>query len=76
LRKGISRYRNYGREFDYFRRYGSIMVVVGTESITTAHDAARPDAGQAERRRFTEMWAHRKGTWEKIVRHASHVAPE
>jgi hypothetical protein len=75
LRMDVGRYYNYRREFDFFRRYGSIMVVLGTELVATAPDPAPPDAWQVTRRRFTEVWVLRGGAWKKVVRHASDVAP-
>jgi hypothetical protein len=75
LRMDVGRYYNYGREFDFFRRYGSIMVVLGTESVATAPHPAPPDAWQVRRRRFTELWVLRGGAWKKVVRHASDGVP-
>jgi hypothetical protein len=73
LRADIIKYSRYEREYDYFRRYGDTMMVVGTETVVPTPDAKRPDAGKTIRRRFTEVWVQRDGTWQKVVRHASNA---
>lgn len=74
LRGDIIKYNKYEREYDYFRRYGETMVVVGSETVVPTLDAKRPDAGKTVHRRFTEVWVQRDGGWQKVVRHASNVA--
>jgi len=73
LQANIIKYSRYDREFDDFRRYGDTMIVIGKEIVVPTPDANRPDAGKTVTRRFTEVWVHRKGTWEKVARHAGNV---
>lgn len=73
LKADIIKYSRYERGYDYFRRYGDAVIVVGSETVVPAPDANRPDAGQTVRRRFTEVWVRRDGAWRKVVRHASNV---
>ena len=76
VRTNIIRYKTYTRQFDYFRRYGDTVVVVGSELVVPAADANRTDAGQVVHRRFTEVWVRRNGQWRKVVRHANNIAPQ
>lgn len=73
LRADIIKYSTYERRYDYFRRYGDTMVVVGSEMVVPTPDAKRLDAGKTVHRRFTEMWVWRDGGWQKVVRHASNI---
>ena len=73
MKADIIKYTAYDREYDYFRRYGDTMVVVGSETVVPALDAKLPYKGKINRR-FTEMWVRRDGTWQKVVRHASNLS--
>jgi hypothetical protein len=73
LRADIIMYSRYERGYDYFHRYGDTAIVIGDETVVPVADANRPDAGKTVRRRFTEMWVHRYGGWQKVARHASNV---
>jgi hypothetical protein len=71
MRGDIIKYSRYDRTFDDFRRYGNTVTVIGSETVVPTQDAARHDAGQIVRRRFTEVWLWRDRRWQKIIRHAS-----
>jgi hypothetical protein len=73
LKADIVKYSRYERGYDYFRRYGDTMIVAGSETVEPTPDAKRPDAGETIRRRFTEVWVHRDGGWQKVARHASNM---
>lgn len=73
LRANIIKYSTYERQYDYFRRYGDIGIIVGGEKVVPTPDADRPDAGETVNRQFTEVWVLRDGGWQKIVRHASNI---
>jgi len=73
LQANIIKYSRYDREFDDFRRYGEVMIVIGKETVVPTMDANRPDAGKTVTRRFTEVWVHRHGRWEKVARHANNL---
>lgn len=74
IRADVISYASFERHFDLFRIYGDTAVVVGSEKVVPAPDAKRPDAGQTIRRRFTEVWVRREGTWQVVARHASNIA--
>jgi hypothetical protein len=46
IRTSIIKYKTYTRQFDYFRRYGDTVVVVGSELVVPSADANRTDAGR------------------------------
>ena len=73
IRADVISYASFERHFDLFRIYGDTAVVVGSEKVVPATDAKRPDAGQTIRRRFTEVWVRREGTWQVVARHASNI---
>ena len=75
IRTDVISYASFERHFDLFRIYGDTAVVVGSEKVIPATDAKRPDAGQTIRRRFTEVWVRREGTWQVVTRHASNITP-
>jgi ketosteroid isomerase-like protein len=76
VRTNIIKYKTYTRQFDYFRKYGDTVVVVGSELVVPTADANRTDAGQTVHRRFTEVWVRRNGQWQKVVRHANNIGPQ
>jgi ketosteroid isomerase-like protein len=76
IRGDIIKYTRYERQFDAFRIYGDTVIVIGSETVVPATDAARQDAGKTVHRRFTEVWLRRDGRWQKVVRHANNVSPE
>ena len=76
IRSDIIKYVRYEREYDAFRIYGDTVIVIGSETVVPAPDAARPDAGETVRRRFTEVWLRRDDGWQKVARHASDITQE
>lgn len=73
VKDNIIKYSSYKRTFDAFQFYGNTAIVIGSEIVVPTQDANRDDAGKTVNRRFTEVWVLRKGSWQKVVRHASNI---
>ena len=71
-KNNIIKYTSYKRTFDAFQCYGNTAIVIGSEIVVPTQDANRDDAGKTVNRRFTEVWILR-GSWQKVVRHASNI---
>jgi hypothetical protein len=65
LGAGVIAHATYDTEIEHVQRYGDVVVVMGSETVT--HSTA---AG-AVRRRFTDLWQMEGGTWKMIARHAN-----
>jgi ketosteroid isomerase-like protein len=70
---GVIRYTRFERRPEAFLFYPDLVVVMGDETVVPA--AGAPGAGQVLRRRYTNGWMHRDGTWRLAFRHANNVAP-
>jgi ketosteroid isomerase-like protein len=64
---------SFDRTIEYIRVEGDLGVIMGAEMVRPTGGA--PLAGQAVRRRFTNIWRKEAGTWRMIARHASVIAP-
>ena len=73
VKSNIIKYSTYQHNFDAFRFYGDMVIVIGSETVIPTTDAVRNDAGKKVNRRFTEVWIMREGKWQKVVRHASNI---
>jgi ketosteroid isomerase-like protein len=69
VRSGLIKYSSFAREIESVRLYGDTVIVMGLEVVAPIGDA--PGAGQALRRRFTNIWMKRNGKWLLTARHAS-----
>lgn len=69
VRAGLINYTAFVRQIEEIKYYGDTVIVMGSEVVTPAQGA--PRAGQAVRRRFTNIWMKRKGKWLLAARHAN-----
>ena len=66
---GVINYASFVREIETVLVHEKTVVVMGRETIVSAENA--PQAGQAVRRRYTNIWMKRKGRWQLTARHAN-----
>jgi ketosteroid isomerase-like protein len=69
VRSGLLRYSSFVREIESIGFYGDTVIVMGLEIVMPTGN--NPRAGQAIRRRYTNIWMKRKGDWLLAVRHAN-----
>lgn len=69
IHSGLLKYSSFVREIESVGFYGDTVIVMGLEVVTPAGD--NPGAGQALRRRYTNVWMKRKGNWLLTARHAN-----
>lgn len=74
IRAGLLKYSSFTREIEEVKLYGDTVVVMGLEVVTPV--GSNPKAGQAVRRRFTNIWMKRNGQWLLSVRHANVICQE
>ena len=63
----------FDRTIEYIRVEADLGIIMGAEMVRPIGGA--PLAGQAVRRRFTNIWRKEAGRWRMIARHASVIAP-
>ena len=69
IRSGLLKYSSFVREIESVGVYGDTVIVMGLEVVTPTGN--NPGAGQALRRRYTNVWMKRKGNWLLTARHAN-----
>jgi ketosteroid isomerase-like protein len=69
VRSGLLRYSSFVREIESVGFYGDTVIVMGLEVVSPTGNT--PRAGQALRRRYTNIWMKRKGNWLLTARHAN-----
>ena len=69
VRSGLLKYSSFVREIESVGIYGDTVIVMGLEVVTPVGDT--PRAGQTLRRRYTNIWMKREGTWLLTARHAN-----
>jgi len=71
INQGVIRYTAFERRPEKFLFYPNLVVVMGDETVVPAKGA--PNEGQELRRRYTNAWMYRDGTWRLAFRHANNV---
>lgn len=74
VRAGRLNYSSFVREIESIGFYDDTVIVMGLEELVPTGD--HPRAGQTIRRRYTNVWMKRKGTWLLAVRHANVICQE
>jgi ketosteroid isomerase-like protein len=69
VRSGSIKYSSFVREIEAVRLHGNTAVVMGSEQVTPVGNA--PNAGETVRRRYTNIWMNKQGTWLLTARHAN-----
>lgn len=70
---GIIHYDRFVQKVEEIRVYEGIVMVMGEETVLPADKA--PGAGRILRRRFTNIWMRRNGSWVLTARHANVISP-
>ena len=73
VRGGVLAISSFDQKIESVRRYGDIVTVMGEDRVVYA--APSPIAGQAHRRRFTDIWQLRGTDWRFVARRASITTP-
>jgi hypothetical protein len=73
VRGGIINFSTFDRAIEFARVDGEFAVLMGLETVVPRTDAPSAGlvAGQAVRRRFTNIWKKEGDTWRLYWRHAN-----
>lgn len=73
VRAGIINFSKFEREIEFIRADGASVIIMGLEIVQPVTDAPSAGlvAGQAIKRRFTNVWKNEAGTWRLFLRHAN-----
>ena len=71
MRANPALYSEYQQSLEDFRLFGDVVVMNVKERGVPMTDRNVPQSQPPIDRRFTDVWVHRRGKWEKIVRHES-----
>ena len=73
VRAGIINFSTFERQIEFIRADGAFVIIMGLETVQPLSDAPSAGlvAGQAIKRRFTNVWKNEAGTWRLFVRHAN-----
>ena len=76
VRAGIINFSTFEREIELIRADGGFVIIMGLETVQPLSDAPSAGlvAGQAIKRRFTNIWKNEAGTWRLFVRHANVIS--
>ena len=76
VHSGIINFSKFDREVEFIHIDGNFAFVMGHETVVPISDAPSAGlvAGQAVRRRFTNIWKNESGTWRLYARHANIIA--
>ena len=75
VKTGIINFSTFEREIELIRADGPFVIIMGFETVQPVSDAPSAGlvAGQAIKRRFTNVWKNESGTWRLFIRHANVV---
>lgn len=68
---GMINYSNFERIIERMQLQNNIVITMGYEIFISRNDIPGAKAGQAYKRRFTNIWMKKNGKWQQIARHAS-----
>ncbi len=68
---GMINYSTFERTIERVQIQKNIVITMGFELFVSRNDIPGAKAGQAYKRRFTNIWMKKKGKWQQIARHAS-----
>jgi hypothetical protein len=75
-RVGLINYSSFERIIEDIQIEKGIVITLGTETFVSRNDIPGAKAGQAIKRRFTNIWMKKKGAWQQIARHASIICSQ
>jgi len=68
---GMINYSSFERVIERMQFQKNIVITMGHEIFVSRNDIPGAKAGQAYKRRFTNIWMKKNGKWQQIARHAS-----
>jgi hypothetical protein len=70
---GVINFSTFERQIEFIRVDGDFVIIMGLETVKPFSDAPSAGlvAGQAVKRRFTNVWKNEAGTWRLFARHAN-----
>ena len=68
---GMINYSTFEKTIERVQLQKNIVITMGFEIFVSRNDLPGAKAGQAYKRRFTNIWMKKKGKWQQIARHAS-----
>lgn len=68
---GMINYGSFERVIEQIQFQKDIVITMGYETFVSRNDIPGAKAGQTYKRRFTNIWMKKKGSWQQIARHAS-----
>jgi hypothetical protein len=68
---GMINYSSFERIIERMQFQKNIVITMGYEIFVSRNDIPGAKAGQAYKRRFTNIWMKKNGRWQQIARHAS-----
>ncbi len=68
---GMINYTSFERNIERIQFQKNIVITMGSEIFVSRNDIPGAKAGQAYKRRFTNIWMKKNGKWQQIARHAS-----
>jgi hypothetical protein len=68
---GMINYSSFERNIERMQFQKNIVITMGSEIFVSRNDIPGAKAGQAYKRRFTNIWMRKNGKWQQIARHAS-----
>ena len=68
---GMIDYSSFERIVEEIRIENNTVITMGYEIFVSRTDIPGARAGQAVKRRFTNIWMKKKGRWLQVARHAS-----
>jgi hypothetical protein len=77
VRSGIIDFSTFDRAIEAVRIANDFVAIMGLETVVARSDAPSVGlvAGQAVKRRFTNIWKRENGTWRLYWRHANVIRP-
>lgn len=66
---GTIKYSSFTRDVEKVVLKGDVAITMGSETVVPA--GSSPQAGQAIKRRFTNIWMRENNQWMLVARHAS-----
>ena len=68
---GMINYSSFERNIERMQFQKNMVITMGYEIFVSRNDIPGAKAGQAYKRRFTNIWMKKNGKWQQIARHAS-----
>lgn len=73
VHSSVINFSTFERQIEFIRADGDFVFIMGLETVVPVGDAPSVGlvAGQAIKRRFTNIWKNESGSWRLFARHAN-----